>query len=126
MNFLGIDFGLKKIGLAWSEGKLAEPLKVVDDSPKALEFIKTFCREHEVTGIIIGLPSGGLRKQAREYGSRLAVKLSLPVIYQDETLTSRDAVAKMISSGRGQKFRREKEDAVAAAIILQNYLEDHV
>jgi len=46
------------------------------------------------------------------------------VAFQDETLTSRSALAKMIAAGKKRQFRRQKEDAAAAALILESYLEE--
>lgn len=125
MNYLAIDFGLAKIGLAVSEGELAEPLTVVKNDPKAPKIIKNFCRDRQIEKIILGLPEGALGKKARAFGQKLAMLCRVPIAFQDETLTSRDALAKMVESGRRMKFRRDKEDAVAAAIILQNYLDSN-
>jgi len=52
----------------------------------------------------------------------LSLLTGLPVFYQDESLTSKEAIAKMIEIGKGKKFRKEKEDAFAAALILQDWL----
>ncbi len=48
---------------------------------------------------------------------------NLPVFYEDESLTSKEALVKMIESGMKKKARQEKEDQIAAALILQNYLD---
>lgn len=122
MNYLAIDYGLSNIGLAYSEGHLAEPLVVIKNTPFVTNYLQKLCRDRQIGKIIIGLPEGELGQKARQFGAKLKAALNLPVAYQDETLTSHDALAKMIASGRSMKYRRERQDAIAAAIILQEYL----
>ena len=127
MRRLGIDFGLRKIGLAISEGKLAEPLEVIRSkdlkTSKTIQKVTDICEKQTVDKIVVGLPESGIVNQVKRFGEALRRTTQLPVVYQEETLTSQDAVVKMIEGGRSKKFRRQKEDAIAAAIILQNYLE---
>lgn len=122
-KILGIDFGLKKIGLAFSEGELAEPLGTIQKTPKTINKIKNICEERTINKIVIGLPESGIVNEVKQFGKGLERTIHLPIIYQEETLTSQDAVSKMLEGGRSKKFRRQQEDAIAAAIILQNYLE---
>jgi len=75
-----------------------------------------------VVKIIIGLPESGLIKQIKNFGEKIKKMTDLPVLYHPETLTTKDALAKMIEAGIRKKARRKKEDAVAAALILQNWL----
>ncbi len=51
-------------------------------------------------------------------------KTGLPVYFQDETLTSKEAIAKMIAGGKKRKFRQKKQDMIAATIILESFLEE--
>lgn len=122
MKLLGIDFGLKKIGLAISEGELAEPLMVIRNHSFLTKKIKAICQKHKVGQIVIGLPEGKMAKKTCLFGQKLSQKLRLPVFFQEETLTTKEAIAKMVEAGRGKKYRREQEDAFAAALILQEYL----
>jgi putative Holliday junction resolvase len=127
MRILGIDYGLKKIGLALAEmeSKLAMPwgvIKVKSKNHQVAEKIKTLCEKEEVKQIVIGLPESGLVKKIKKFGRDLSLLTGLPVFYQDESLTSKEAIAKMIEIGKGKKFRKEKEDAFAAALILQDWL----
>lgn len=126
MKILGIDYGLKKIGIALSEVGLAEPLSVISNQPLVVRKISEICRKYGIEKIVIGLPEGEIAKKVKEFGRKIAELTKLPVIYQDESLTSKEAVAKMIEAGRGRKARREKEDAVSAAVILQSYLDLNV
>ncbi len=125
MKILGIDFGLKKIGLAISEGELAEPLEVIQKTPETTGRLTDLCKKQGVEKIVIGLPDSGIVEEVKRFGRSLSKKTNLPVVYQPETLTSKDALSKMIASGRSRKFRRQHEDAIAAALILQSYLEEN-
>ena len=132
MNILGIDFGLKKIGLALAdtESQLAEPLETIKVKKQNKDFlirrIKVICEKEEVTKIVLGLPESGLNNRIKEFGEELKKIIGLPIFYVEETLTSKEAIAKMIESGYKKKARREKEDQIAAALILQNYFDqDH-
>ena len=122
MRILGIDYGLKKIGLAISEGELAEPLGVVKVSSIKYQVL-SICQKEKVEKIVVGISEGKMAEKQRKFGRELAKITSLPVEFQDESLTSQDAIAKMIQAGKRRKFRRQFQDAVAAAIILQSWLD---
>ena len=126
MRTLGIDFGLKKVGLAFAESGLAEPLLVMDYSDRLVNKIDLLVKEYSVEKIVLGLPEGKLVSRVKNFAQELASMTSLPVVFQDETLTSQDAIAKMIEAGKRKKFRREKQDVIAAALILQAYLDSNV
>jgi putative Holliday junction resolvase len=122
MNLLGIDYGLKKIGLAVAEAGLVTPLKVVKND-SALRAVVEICRQQDIGKIVLGLPTGKMAPAIRRFGTELSLATGLKVNYHDETLTSQEAIAKMVAIGKGRKARKEKQDAFAAALILQNYLE---
>ncbi len=129
MNILGIDFGLSRIGLALAdpESKLPVPFEVlkVKDKPlwKVVNEIKGICLKEGVEKIVLGIPEGKISREVRIFGRELKELLKLPLDYQDESLTSKDALGKMITLGEKKKTRREKEDAFAAALILERYFE---
>lgn len=129
MNILGIDFGLSRIGLALvdSESELPIPFKVlkVKGKPlwKIINEIKEICLKEDVKKIVLGIPEGKISQEVRIFGRKLKESLKLHLDYQDESLTSKDALGKMIASGVKKKTRREKEDAFAAALILERYFE---
>ncbi|MFZ5365715.1 MAG: Holliday junction resolvase RuvX [Patescibacteria group bacterium] len=115
MKILGIDYGERKIGLAISEGVLAEPLKIV----KSNRQIVSICQKEGIEKIVVGISEGKMAERARKFGRGLGKITGLPVKFQDETLTSQEAVAKMKEIGK----RVKDEDAISAALILQEYLE---
>lgn len=122
MKILGIDYGEKKIGLSVSEGEFITPIGILLNTKELEEKIKELIQKEGIGKIVIGISEGRLNQKQREFGAKIVQTLSLPVVFWDETLTSREAVKKMIESGRSRK-RRRLEDAVAAALILESYLE---
>jgi putative Holliday junction resolvase len=117
MRILGIDFGEKKIGLAFSEGLLAEPVGVM----KSFKEVVKFCQKQEIEKIVIGLSEGESARRQKRFGQRLAELTGLLVEFQDETLTTQEALRKMKEVGK--KVKGRKEDAFAASLILQGYLD---
>lgn len=119
MKILGIDYGRKKIGLAVSDGKLAEPLKVIryKDIKKLIEQIKNVIKRENIGQVIVGVSEGDMAEESKNFAKMLDAKT------YDETLTSIDANTLSIQGGVKRKKRREMEDAYAATIMLQNYLD---
>ena len=126
---MAVDFGEKRIGLAVSAGDLAEPYSIVD-SASVVEKIAEICEQERIEKIIVGLPLdsegqiGPAAKKAKEFGQKLSAAPGLKVTFWDETLTSEEALSKMVEAGRPQKKRRHLDDVVAA-LILQEYLESY-
>lgn len=122
-NVLAIDFGERRIGLAVAEGGLAEPFLILEvkNQDDALAKILKICRREKVSKLLLGLP-GPEAKKVQDFGEKLREKTGLPLVFWDETLTSQEALSKMIEAGRRQKKRRRLDD-VAAAMILQEYLD---
>ncbi len=117
MKILGVDFGLAKAGLAISEGALAEPLGIIKISNLKSQ-ISNICQEQGVEKIVVGVSEGKMAEKQKKFGEELKRVVGLPVEFQDETLTSKEAIAKMREIGK----RVKDEDAISAALILQEYL----
>ncbi|HLD11588.1 MAG TPA: Holliday junction resolvase RuvX [Patescibacteria group bacterium] len=126
MAILGIDYGRKRIGIALSEGTFSSPLKVLTVSSIKGTYlqIENLCKELTVTKIVIGLPEGAMGEEIKRFGRKLYEALRIPVVFYDETLTSKDALQGMIASGKKKKSRRVDIDAYAASLILQSYLDE--
>ena len=123
MKYLGIDYGLKKVGLAISEGQLAAPLKVLTVSGlnDALNQVQQVIKREQINIVIIGMPdSGDSKKIAVRFGEELDKVITVTLV--DENLSTNDAKQALLELGGSRKSRHRKEDAVAATIILQNYL----
>ncbi len=123
MFYLCIDFGLRKIGLATSTGEIATPWKILNTNSlgSTVSQIEKIVKDNKFDKIIVGLPEGKMGKNTLKFVTALR-KNKLDVETADETLTSKNATAQMIEIGIPQKKRRH-QDAVAASIILQSYLD---
>ena len=125
---LGIDVGEKRIGIAVNQGRVAVPLTIITHTNRDDDIarITQIARDEQVSAIVVGLPlmmSGDEQEQARasrRFGERLAEATALPVVYSDERLSSADVRA--ARQRHGDK-RREHIDDLAAAVILQRYID---
>ncbi len=132
--WLGIDLGEKRIGVSLSDGLkiAAQPLLVFERTSRKADFaqFEKITKEHGVGRLVVGLPvqmdgtEGAMAKWARDYGAALGEALSLPVVWQDESLTSEMAAGAMAEAGYSRKKMKGKLDAVAAALILQSYMDE--
>lgn len=124
MKYLGIDWGLKRVGLAISEGNIASPLTSLfitsldDGVDKVIGVIK----KEQIEEAVIGKPEGEMGKAVYR-AVQAFLKKGVNLIEVDETLSTHDAKSFMLQSGFSKKARKE-DNAVAAAIILQNYLDE--
>lgn len=128
MRYLGLDYGLKKVGLAISEGQIASPLKVLEISglKDAVNKISSVIDKEGIDRVVIGVPDSGQAKNAvKKFITELKLNLKnelVSVIEADETLSSQSAQDLMLNLNLSQEARK-KEDAYAAVIILQNFLD---
>ena len=127
MKYLGIDYGLRKVGLSISEGQIASPLRVVEVSglKDALNKIKQAVVGEKIDRVVIGVPESGEIKKAiknfiQEFKKEIEEK-QVEIIETEETLSSHEAKEFMIELNLSQKAR-EKEDAYSAVLILQRFL----
>ena len=124
-KFLGIDYGKKKVGLAISFGFLATPFQVLKYKNFEILFtkLKAIAEKHKIKKIIVGVSEGESEAGAREFGNKISSKLNIPVVFVDETLTTLDAQKMALEANIKSKKRKGMEDAFAATLILQKYLD---
>ncbi len=125
MRLLGIDFGQAKVGVALAETKISEPLEVIrySSEEKLIEKLTKIIKSHNIERIVVGKSERDSKKDALEFGKKLKEKLNIEVVFHDETLSSLDAQFLAREAGIKRKKRKDMEDAYAAAIILQSYLD---
>ncbi|MBT3363049.1 MAG: Holliday junction resolvase RuvX [Chloroflexi bacterium] len=133
MRALGLDVGEKRIGVAMSdsEGILASPLVILDGSDVQAAFneISELCNSNEVESIVVGLPismDGSIGKQAQRvqlFCDGLAKVVTMPIDTWDERMSSVQANRSMIAAGTKKNKKKQLRDAIAAAIVLQGYLD---
>ena len=130
---LAIDYGEKRIGLAVSDllGFTAQPLPYLENkNPKFfLSELKKVVQEKAVEQIVLGVPislDGTLGKKALEIqalGQPIAQACGVPVAFEDERFTTRDAEDFLIEElNLSRKKRKEIKDSLAACLLLENHL----
>ena len=133
MRALGLDIGEKRIGVALSDprGILATALTVLETRSEddTLKRIAALAREHDVEQIVVGMPfslDGSLGPQARRIQSfieTLSKRTEIPVVTWDERFSTFDAERVLVEAGVKREKRKKHLDSVAAAIVLQGYLD---
>jgi putative holliday junction resolvase len=128
---LAVDYGHSRTGTAVSAGWMARPLEVLHErAPEALiTRLLVLARQEMATRFLVGLPvnadgtEGEQAQSARQFARQLAAATALPVYLWNEYGSSQAAQAQMIGANTRRKARREKLDAIAAAVFLQEYVE---
>ncbi len=133
MRILAVDHGERRIGLALSDptATIATPLKVIEHISRPVDAaqVAALAAEYEAGLIVIGQsfdeegrPNLAGRRAAR-FAEALRSQTQLPVELWDEAFSTQDARAACIAGGASRKKRGGHQDALAAAVILQSYLE---
>lgn len=131
-RILAVDVGSVRVGLALSDplGITAQPLEVIERRrTEPFARIAELVREYEVERIIVGRPlrldgSAGPAVQAVEqFAAELAKRVEVPIEMWDERLSTAQAERVMIAGGARRDRRRQAIDKIAAALILQSYLD---
>lgn len=130
-RMLGLDVGGKRIGVAVSDelGLIASPVAMVARGARSGQEIRAHAERLGVVSLVVGLPvglsgrEGPQATEVREFVESVASQVGLPVIWWDERLSTSIAERSLIASGARRDKRKQQVDAVAAAIILQGYLD---
>jgi len=128
-----VDPGTKRVGLAVSDpsGTIAQALATIPAEPRLtlVARLAGIARDQEATAIVVGLPrrmdgsNGPEAKAARELASELRQASRLTVELADERLTTAAAEKSLVAGGVRREKRRASIDRVAAALLLQTYLD---
>lgn len=133
MRWMGLDIGQKRIGVA-----ISDPLEITAQGvtvrqrttlDRDLDFFCNLINERQVEGIVIGLPvnmdgtEGPMAEKVRSFGEKLATRSGVTTVYWDERLSTASAQRLLIEADVSRSRRKQTVDQMAAAIILQNYLD---
>lgn len=134
MRILALDHGTKRIGVALSDELklIAQPVEYIPAEPFAafLNRLKQLIQEKQVELIVLGMPRnmdgsyGPAALKVREFAAAVKEAITVPIETWDERLTSAQAQRFLIEGHVRRKQRREKVDKMAAAILLQSYLDN--
>ena len=129
---LGVDLGLRRVGLALTDSSrvICSPLRAIPfaSERRLIEELARLCRNHEADLVVFGLPlsADGSEGEGCERARRIAKKLSgmgIATKLQDESWSSREAEDIIRATGRSRRTAVGKVDAVAASLILRDFLE---
>jgi putative holliday junction resolvase len=133
MRILAIDYGTRRIGIALSDElkMIAQPLEYIPAEPVAgfLKRLQELLEQSEVELILVGMPRnmdgtyGPAALKTQEFVESLKSEVGVPIKTWDERLTSAQANRLLIAGGVRRNKRKEKVDKMAAAILLQSYLD---
>lgn len=135
MRILAVDHGEKRIGLALSDptATIASPLKVIEHVSRLMDAAQTANLAHEnQVGLIVigqsfdeeGRPNLAGRRAAK-FAETLKEQTEIPIVLWDESFSTQDARLTRIELGVSRKKRGGHQDALAAVVILQSYLESN-
>jgi len=132
-KIMGLDPGEKTIGVAVSDDLMitAQPVETVRRTTMAgdLDALEALARRHRITEVVVGLPihmngtKGAMARKAEALSLRLGERLKIPVVLWDERLSTAGAERSLLEAGLSRRKRRAVVDRVAAALILQSYLD---
>ena len=136
----GLDVGERRIGVAVSDvtGTLARPVGVLQTSGlerdavdrAVTELARLAAEEDGIASLVVGLPRrldgspNDMTPRVQAFAAALRTRISVPIILQDERLTSREAESRLALRLKDWRARKKQIDAAAAAIILQDYLDE--
>lgn len=130
-SLLALDVGERRIGVAIAnvQARIASPLVTLAHDDSVMHDIQMLIDEHAVMVLVVGLPRGldGQHTQqtmvVEEFKATLERMLTVPVYWQDEAVTSRQAEDELKS--RGKPYKKEDIDALSATYILEDFIRDH-
>ena len=131
MRYLGIDYGERRMGLALCDPgeTLVSPLCVVEGRERFIRAVTDLIRTDRIEALVIGLPinmdgSRGFQAQrVQAFADQLAREVAIPILFQDERLSSYAARERLGGLDLSRDKKRRLLDAVAAAQILEAFLE---
>ena len=131
MRYLAIDYGIKRTGLAICDRNetITSPLAVIEGQKGLLKRIEDIIKTEDIGAIVLGLPlnmddsEGPQAKLVLKFSEQLKADLGIPVFLQDERLSSFGAEEKIAAAELTRKKKKKRLDAIAAAEILQAFLE---
>ncbi len=134
VSALGLDVGSKRVGVAGCDGTglIATGLTTIKRSSwkEDIKKLQEIVEEREVNVLVVGLPYtmdgtiGFQAKQVQKFANRVSEALQLPIEYVDERLTSQEAETQLKTQKRFSSYDKGVIDRQAAAIILQQWLDE--
>ncbi len=132
MRYMGLDLGTKTLGISMSSGIIASVYGTIrhnEEYDRIANEVRDLAIEKKIDVIVLGFPKnmnntiGERAEITLKFKEKLEELTHLPVVMEDERLTSKVANDVLISADTSRKKRKEKVDGMASVIILQSYLD---
>jgi len=119
MNYLGVDYGQKNIGLAIAVKGIISPIGTFPNRPNIYATILSLIEEYQITHIAIGITPSKNNPQIKKFAQSLKSRFNLDLTFVDENTTTRQAQEYLVQN---QHPKSTAPDAIAAAIILSRII----
>ncbi|MFA6519124.1 MAG: Holliday junction resolvase RuvX [Candidatus Shapirobacteria bacterium] len=122
MNYLGIDFGTKRVGLAISVRGVISPLSSIKNDHNIFSFIQDYVDQYQIDSIYIGLSQGKIGKLTLKFIDRLHSVIKLPIETVEEAVSTIEANSVFVDNRRKKRDYSKDIDSLAAAVILRRVI----
>jgi len=122
MNFLSIDYGTKRIGLAYSLNGIIFTLPMVKNDDKFIATLQQIIIEHHIEKIYVGLCEGKIAEMTKKFIEKLSPMVKLPIETVEESVSTIEAEGIFSESRKNIKSYQKQIDSIAAAVILRRVI----
>lgn len=122
MNYLAIDYGTKKIGLAYSVSGIITPLKTLPNDDQIFDKLTKLSKELDIGKIYVGVSEGRVAKLTQKFVSKLSIMLELPIETVEESASTIEADQIYKNNGHQKNNYKKNIDSIAAAVILRRVI----
>lgn len=122
MNCLGIDFGIKNIGLAYSRDGFIFTLKSITNDGQVMEKLAAVIKEYDIHKIYLGLSEGAVARKTLAFASRISSVLKLPVETVEEAVSTIEGTDIYLKNHGPKRRLPEVVDSISAAVILRRVI----
>jgi putative holliday junction resolvase len=123
MNILGIDYGLKRIGLAISVSGIISPFGVIQNNEKTIIQMEKVIAENQIEKIYVGISDGEVAGKTLEFVEHLKTVINLPIETVEEAVSTIEADAIYLANKNKKSDYKRNIDSVAAAVILRRVID---
>jgi len=122
MNYLAIDFGTKRIGLAYSQDSIISTLPAIKNDPELIKNIKKVINEYHIDKIYVGISEGVFGETTQKFVTYLGSMIRLPIDTVEEAVSTIEADTIFKKNKKSAKSYHQLIDSISAAVILNRVI----
>jgi len=122
MNYLAIDYGTKRIGLAISTSGIISTISPIANNKESFSVLIKICQNHQIDKVFVGISEGDFAKQTQDFVAQLKDVLKLPIEEIEEAVSTIEAQQLFQQLHKKKKNYKKEIDSISAAIILRRAL----